>query len=651
MIRRVTLLERWGAFAVRKRWYVLGASVVVVVFLALAARSLNEGTVSSLDIPGAESQEAVSLLEDAFPQRSGDYGDIVLYSPNGISDPGSRAVIDTLVANVSSVSGVTSVASPFAPQSGLLSADGTTGIVRVQFSESADQVPPEHVDAVEAAMAPQIQATTATISELHKQVDALSVDADEQAALQRVAATRKAYIDARNAAAKLKAEGQAEAAAAAVRDGVAPAIATYVQAQRDFATLQQQRWDAMRVAGAQAREATVWRVAAAVFAMLALLGAATRFAVRAIQRPLHDAVEHARRIGAGDLAVPLHTDRTDEIGDLLRALAAMQDNLRRVVGEVRASTEGIRLASSEVASGNQDLSSRTEQAAASLQQTAASMQQLAGTLRHSADAAAQANQLAVSASGVARQGGQVVAEVVETMQQIHASSQKIADIIGTIDGIAFQTNILALNAAVEAARAGEQGRGFAVVAGEVRALAQRSAEAAKEIKALIGTSVDKVGTGTRLVGDAGKTMHEIVASVQRVTDIIGEISAATREQSAGIGQVNTAVGQLDQVTQQNAALVEEGAAAAESLKDQALRLAGVVSTFRLGDAGAQPATAAAERAPSPAPARPTATPAPTPRAAEPARAHAGAGAAADSKAARPLPVLAEAIDDGDWQQF
>ena len=505
--------------------------------------------------------------------------------------------------------------------------------------------------AVEAAMAPQIQATTATISELHKQVDALSVDADEQAALQRVAATRKAYIDARNAAAKLKAEGQAEAAAAAVRDGVAPAIATYVQAQRDFATLQQQRWDAMRVAGAQAREATVWRVAAAVFAMLALLGAATRFAVRAIQRPLHDAVEHARRIGAGDLAVPLHTDRTDEIGDLLRALAAMQDNLRRVVGEVRASTEGIRLASSEVASGNQDLSSRTEQAAASLQQTAASMQQLAGTLRHSADAAAQANQLAVSASGVARQGGQVVAEVVETMQQIHASSQKIADIIGTIDGIAFQTNILALNAAVEAARAGEQGRGFAVVAGEVRALAQRSAEAAKEIKALIGTSVDKVGTGTRLVGDAGKTMHEIVASVQRVTDIIGEISAATREQSAGIGQVNTAVGQLDQVTQQNAALVEEGAAAAESLKDQALRLAGVVSTFRLGDAGAQPATAAAERAPSPAPARPTATPAPTPRAAEPARAHAGAGAAADSKAARPLPVLAEAIDDGDWQQF
>ncbi|HMM83884.1 methyl-accepting chemotaxis protein [Azohydromonas sp.] len=502
--------------------------------------------------------------------------------------------------------------------------------------------------AVEATMAPQIQATTAKISELHKQVDALSTDDDEKAALQRVAATRKAYIDARNAAAKLKADGQADAAAAAVRDSVASAIATYVQAQRDFATLQQQRWDAMRVDNAQAREATVWRVAAAVFAMLALLGTATRFAVRAIVRPLREAVEHARRIGAGDLAVPLHSDRSDEIGDLLRALAQMQDSLRRVVGEVRASTEGIRLASSEVASGNQDLSSRTEQAAASLQQTAASMEQLASTLRHSADSAAQANQLAVSASGVARQGGQVVAEVVETMQQIHASSQKIADIIGTIDGIAFQTNILALNAAVEAARAGEQGRGFAVVAGEVRSLAQRSAEAAKEIKALIGTSVDKVGTGTRLVADAGKTMHEIVASVQRVTDIIGEISAATREQSTGIGQVNTAVGQLDQVTQQNAALVEEGAAAAESLKDQALRLAGVVSTFRLAEGGAPVSSAAAERAPTPTPARPPAMP---PRPAEPARAPTNASAATDTKPTRPVPVLADAIDDGDWQQF
>ncbi len=268
----------------------------------------------------------------------------------------------------------------------------------------------------------------------------------------------------------------------------------------------------------------------------------------------------------------------------------LQKALRHIEGamaDVRSSAESIRSASGEIASGNVDLSQRTEQAAGSLQQTASSMEQLTATVRQSSDAAAQANQLAGSAAETARRGGNVVSQVVSTMDGINQSSKKIADIIGVIDGIAFQTNILALNAAVEAARAGEQGRGFAVVASEVRSLAQRSADAAREIKALIGASVDRVESGTRLVADAGSTMTEIVASVQRVADIIAEISAATSEQSAGIGQVNGAVNQLDAVTQQNAALVEESTAAAGSLKDQADRLTALVSTFRLG---AQPST-------------------------------------------------------------
>ena len=302
---------------------------------------------------------------------------------------------------------------------------------------------------------------------------------------------------------------------------------------------------------------------------------------RSIIAPVERAAQLAGTIATGDLTTAIAAHGRDETARLLQSLASMQDALRRLVGDVRESAESIQMASTEVASGNADLSARTEQAASNLQQTASSMRQLTGTVRQSADAASQANQLASSASAVAQRGGEVVAQVVSTMDEINASSKKIADIIGVIDGIAFQTNILALNAAVEAARAGEQGRGFAVVAGEVRSLAQRSAEAAKEIKALIGTSVDKVETGSKLVQDAGTTMNEIVASVQRVSDIIGEITAAASEQSSGIGQVNVAVTQLDQMTQQNAALVEQSAAAAESLKEQARKLTGVVSTFRL----------------------------------------------------------------------
>ena len=304
---------------------------------------------------------------------------------------------------------------------------------------------------------------------------------------------------------------------------------------------------------------------------------------RSVTGPIGKAIEVTESIARGDLTSTVKIKSNDEFGRLLDAVARMQDRLRELVAQIRQSADSIQVASTEVASGNADLSARTEQAASNLQQTASSMEQLTGTVKQTADSAHTANQLASSASTVARRGGEVVTQVVSTMNEINSSSKKIADIIGVIDGIAFQTNILALNAAVEAARAGEQGRGFAVVAGEVRSLAQRSAEAAKEIKALIGTSVDKVEVGSKLVKDAGSTMNEIVASVQRVSDIIGEITAASSEQSSGIGQVNVAVTQLDQMTQQNAALVEESAAAAESLREQAHRLAGVVSIFRLSN--------------------------------------------------------------------
>ncbi|MGS5089629.1 methyl-accepting chemotaxis protein [Hydrogenophaga sp. A37] len=303
--------------------------------------------------------------------------------------------------------------------------------------------------------------------------------------------------------------------------------------------------------------------------------------LRSICNPLDRARELASAIAAGDLTRRIDIEGRDETASMMEALRSMQSSLQHTVGQVRSATDSINTASAEIASGNMDLSARTEQAASNLQETAASMEQLNSTMRQSADAARQASQMAVANAEVAARGGQVVGQVVATMDQINHSSKKIADIIGVIDGIAFQTNILALNAAVEAARAGEQGRGFAVVAAEVRSLAQRSAEAAKEIKGLIGTSVNKVADGTRLVAEAGHTIGEVVANAQRVADIIGEITAASGEQSSGIGQVNTAVSLLDQMTQQNAALVEESAAAAESLKDQASRLSQVVQVFRL----------------------------------------------------------------------
>jgi len=322
---------------------------------------------------------------------------------------------------------------------------------------------------------------------------------------------------------------------------------------------------------------------------LALMGAGLFVVLRrGVSAPLQQLTHAITLVGQGDLTQAFHTRQRDEIGALVREVEAMRQRYVHMLRQVRQAVDSITTASAEIASGNQDLSARTENTAGSLAQTAQSMEELTATVRQSADAARQANQLAGSAAEVAGRGCQVVGQVVSTMGDIHQSARRIADIIGVIDGIAFQTNILALNAAVEAARAGEQGRGFAVVASEVRSLAGRSADAAKEIKQLIATSVEKVDAGTHLVEQAGSTMTEIVGSVQRVGDIIGEITAAASEQSDGIGQVNNAVNQLDQMTQQNAALVEESAAAALSLREQAQRLVEAVQVFRLEQGGSTP---------------------------------------------------------------
>jgi methyl-accepting chemotaxis protein len=308
---------------------------------------------------------------------------------------------------------------------------------------------------------------------------------------------------------------------------------------------------------------------------------------RAITRPIGEAVAIAQRVAAGDLTVEVRSGGSDEMGQLLRALAGMTHNLRQLAGEVTAGARMVADTSAQIAQGNQDLSQRTEEQASTLEETSSAMEELTSTVTQNAENARHATQLASGASDVARKGGQVVGDVVNTMSEITGAARRISEIIGVIDSIAFQTNILALNAAVEAARAGDQGRGFAVVASEVRNLAQRSAGAAKEIKSLIGESVTKVDAGARLVGTAGQTMEEIVASVKQVSDLIAEIAAASQEQSAGIEQVHRAVSQMDQVVQQNASLVEEAAAATESMKGQAAALLHTVSRFRLDNEAGQ----------------------------------------------------------------
>ena len=352
---------------------------------------------------------------------------------------------------------------------------------------------------------------------------------------------------------------------------------------------------AMQV-GQQARDAETafeaemqriaWRSAAVLLVVMLLVVPLTLINSATITSPMRYASTVAHSIAGGDLENTIRIVGRDEASDLLRSLDAMQTSLRELVRQVKTSAQSIDTASSEVASGNQDLSQRTEQTASSLQQTTSSMDDLTSGVRHGADAANKARELAAGAADVARRGGQEVSEVVSTMDEINASSRRIGDIVGLIDSIAFQTNILALNAAVEAARAGEQGRGFAVVAGEVRALAQRSAGAAREIKSLITASVERTETGARLVQHAGLTMQEIVDNVQKVSDMIGEVATGAADQSARIGQVNGAVSQLDHMTQQNAALVEQSAAAAESLREQLLLLTGAVAQFRIDGDGA-----------------------------------------------------------------
>ena len=379
----------------------------------------------------------------------------------------------------------------------------------------------------------------------------------------------------------------------------------------------------------------------------------TRSVLRQIGGEPTDAIAVMSEVAQGNLDTPIPDAPA---GSLLDGLGRMVVSLRQLVTEVRSATESIATASSEIAQGNNDLAHRTEDTASNLQSTASSMEELTSTVRQTSDSAQTANQMATSAATVAARGGEVVSRVVATMQDINASSNKISDIIGVIDGIAFQTNILALNAAVEAARAGEQGRGFAVVASEVHSLAQRSAEAAKEIKALIGASVEKVESGTQLVGNAGATMTEIVESVQRVTDIIGEIRSATSEQSQGIAQVNTAMNQLDQMTQQNSALVEQSTAAADSLREQAMKLTQVVALFRVNGSNAsapaparRPATPAALR-PAPAPVRAGKAPPPLVKPASPRPAPAAKApvAALPPKSSSPKPA---AGDNDDWESF
>ncbi|MCC2970671.1 methyl-accepting chemotaxis protein [Massilia sp. IC2-476] len=444
-------------------------------------------------------------------------------------------------------------------------------------------------------------------AELLKQIEPLIVEGAEKTLFDKILEQRKAYSSSRDGAIKAKADGNAEEAARILDQGFTPAAQKYQDLLQELVLMQRNSIDqtAKAIDASASQDGTVIAVLAGC---AVLLGAILSWLLTVgITRPIRAAVLAAETVAAGDLTHRIDADSKDETGALLRALRNMNDNLAKIVSEVRSGTDTIATGSAEISAGNFDLSARTEQQAGALEETAASMEELTTTVRQNADNARQANQLAITASDVALQAGTAVEQVIATMSSINDSSKKIVDIIGVIDGIAFQTNILALNAAVEAARAGEQGRGFAVVASEVRTLAQRSAAAAKEIKLLIGDSVDKVEAGTRLVDQTGETVDQVVTSIRRVTDIMAEIASASQEQTGGIEQVNGAIGQMDQVTQQNAALVEESAAAAASMQDQAARLAQVVGVFKLG-AGAAPAVTPAA-APAAAKARTLALPA------------------------------------------
>ena len=434
---------------------------------------------------------------------------------------------------------------------------------------------------LEVIFAPESKASTVRINEITKTLEGFPVSVEEKSLLANIAEARKGFLAARDTIMKARREDHAEDATRIFERDFLPLSVAYIDRMQSYLEYQRKAIDA--TAQAIEADAAQGQMRIALLGCLALLmgGVFAWLLTRSITRPMRQAVASTEAISGGNLAADIKVQGKDEAARLLQALSDMQENLARIVGSVRQGSESIATASAEIAQGNHDLSARTEQQASALEETAASMEELSSTVKQNADNAKQANQLGISASTVAVKGGEVVAQVVDTMKGINDSSRKISDIISVIDGIAFQTNILALNAAVEAARAGEQGRGFAVVASEVRSLAGRSADAAKEIKTLINDSVVRVEQGTALVDQAGVTMTEVVSSIRRVTDIMGEISAASNEQASGVAQVGEAVTQMDQATQQNAALVEEMAAAGSSLKSQAQDLVQAVAVFKL----------------------------------------------------------------------
>ena len=426
-----------------------------------------------------------------------------------------------------------------------------------------------------------IGSTTADTTKVQQRYTELEKSPGGLRIQEELATVRKSYLETRDKALAMKKAGDVAQARDFALKEFAPVVDRYNAVADKMVAYQIERSEAQAAeANALIRSYRMAVVVAGV-AGLALLVVLSWVLVARIRQSLSEVSGVARRIGEGDLSRPVQVSGRGEVAEMMLAMQQMQASLVRIVGEVRLSSDSIATGSSEIATGNADLSQRTEEQASNLEETAASMEELTSTVKNNADTAHKAAALAGEASRAAVQGGEVVGQVVSPMEEISAASRKITDIISVIDGIAFQTNILALNAAVEAARAGEQGRGFAVVASEVRSLAQRSADAAREIKTLIGASVEKVENGTQLVSEAGRSMEGIVAQVQRVSDLIGEISSGTSEQTTGISQVGEAVTQLDQVTQQNAALVEQSAAAADSLRHQAAKLAEVVSVFRL----------------------------------------------------------------------